>query len=986
MNKDSQNPFDRYLELLPEFVVRYGEKSGWSPIQIGKTFLILMHEMGIITHFSLYKYPVVPQTQQLLHRDYACGIITNKPASSDDEPKSGVFTPVKLAKPVKLKHLEDEIDEIYSSFKRFGVRIRYLYGSERIKKKIQRIGKLNGYTKREIKHKEEMADYFHLVWIPGCKRLDYIHPKLENKDIQTRCKKLDFLPRLLKDLKNKLFEIEEPNNDYLAEKIKDMFKKSGKLKNIKMTESHDSLLKKGGIDFVMNFRYLEFLRLEDKDNGEHKPIILSKNGDNFIMAFGKNAKEGVPSSWAELYIFTVNGKNEEEIKILANELERFVVALIAEKFRVPQDWEEDIIKCSKSLKKSVFSVNDIITEDLGEYCGEVYAAMLSISDETVNFPMPEEEAKRYIKKLIALLNKAVSDPDVNNSLKKEDEELQNLMKNLHSKKGEHVINKLRFFEKELGKIYEDKKKELPEVIRPLYLGDILEKGINCEGFVSLMLYLFYHNRNVFHEIKHVKICCVTPDILYKYSINSDSPHLFLIFDFDGVPEILDPTGVLDKIKSSLGERTRLYTSIEKRGYFVEIGIPELNGEKCEFNKILDGEGVFIQESNFSSPCCLITSLKNKDKIRKIKDFIGFVVYIPNKHLEAGMPSSSIIGSTIRRLLVGLSRNPNVRKIVLLKNKEEDSDRIFHFVDEVESIIEMVKKTDEDVIREVFLRGWMSKYGIKRDTITKEISRIEVINADISKIADLEAKIIEETHSMSTILLPNKSNFLSLYPKYVDVKFFDNARFNKVRDLYEYAEWILLKHGKKKADWNNLERIFISTDFDLEFSATLTGYDDLDEFLKEKGIENLEKVYEDCVKKGIFGERLEMGNRREAFCTALGGAIENNKLGFTNSLFFVTERETKYNETQVGWFSIDAHMDKDEEGIAISFLHKLRSVDLHDGFPFNIYFCVRLSEEIIKIIEDSTKKKKIRLGKLKIKISYLHAYLDNFPKGGIKNGC
>ncbi|MCD5401430.1 hypothetical protein LR013_02390 [candidate division NPL-UPA2 bacterium] len=978
MNK-SPKPFDRYLELLPKFVVRYGEERRWSPIQINKTFLLLMvEELGIIPTFSLHRRRVVSVTQQILHRDYSNETILTDPTELE--------TPIRINKHSDLNVLEkyeDEIDTIYDSLKEGGIKPPYVLDSDKIKKKIQKIGESKTSKKERIKHIEKRADKIENL-ITNCKRLDYIHPKLENKDIQTRCEKLDSLPRLLKDLKNKLFETEEPNNDYLAEKIKDMFKKSGKLRNIKMTESHDSLLKKGSIDFVMNFRYLEFLRLEDKDNGEHKPIILSKNGDNFIIALGKNTKEDVPSSWAELYIFTVNGKNEEEVKVLANELEQFVVALIAEKFRVPQDWEEEIIKCSKNLKK-VFPVNDIITEDLGEYGGEVYAAMLSISDETVNFPMPEEEVGNYIKKLIALVNKAVSDPDINNSLRKE-EELQNLIKNLHSKKDEHIKNRLRFFEKEVGKIYEDKKKELPEIIRPLYLGDILEKGINCEGFASLMLYLFYHNRNVFHEIKQVKICCVTPDILSKYSINSHSPHIFLIFNSYGSQEFFDPTGVLDKIKSSLGERTRLYTSIESRGCFVEIGVPELTGEKCEFNRILKDEGLFIQESNFSSSYCLLTSLKNRDKIKKIENFVGFVVYIPNKHLDAGMPSTSIIGSTIRRLLVGLSRNPNVRKIVFLKNEEEDSKEIIRFSDEIVRIIEGIKKADEDVIREVFLRGRMSKYGIMWDTITKEISRIEVINADISKIGDLEAKIIEEAHSMSTILLPNKSNFLSLYPKYVDVKFFDNARFNKVRDLYEYAEWMLLEHGKKKADWNNLERIFISTDFDLEFSATLTGYDDLDEFLKEKGIENPEKVYEDCVKKGIFGERLdrlEMGNRREAFCTELKHAIENNKLGFTKSLFFVTEKETKYNETQVGWFSIDAHIDKDEEGFAISFLHKLRSVDLHDGFPFNIYFCVRLSEEIIKLIEDSIKKK-IRLGKLKIEISYLHTYLDNFPKGWIKN--
>jgi len=608
----------------------------------------------------------------------------------------------------------------------------------------------------------------------------------------------------------------------------------------------------------------------------------------------------------------------------------------------------------------------------------VYAAMLSISDTTVNFSMPEEEVKDYLKKLIAFANKAVTDPDISELLKKE--ELQNVIKKLRSKKDEHIITRLRFFEKERGKIYE--KKELNEVIRPLYLGDIFKEGMNCEGFVSLTLYLLYHNRDVFHEIKRVKICFVTPEILYMHSINLGSSHIFVTFDFEGVQEFFDPTGVLDTIKSSLQEKKDLYSSIVSSEFFVEIAIPELKGEKCEFNKISEGEGLFIYESSFSSSYCLITSLKNRDKIKKIANFVGFVVYIPNKHLEAGMPSSSIFGSTIRRLLVGLSRNPNVKRLAILKNKEEDSKRIFRFCDELESVIEGIKKTDEEVIRELFLRGRMSKYGITMDAIKKEILRIEVVNANIAEITDLEAEIIEEAHSMRTILLPNKSNFLNLYPKYVDVKFIDKPRFGEVKGLYEYAECILLKQGKEKKDMNNLRRIFVDTDFDLDFSAELIGYDDLDDFLKDNGIKYPNKVYAECVNKGVFGSRLK--DRFDNFCTVLGHAIENNKLGFTNSLFFVTEGESKkYNETQVGWFSIDAHVDKDEESFVISFLHKLRSVDLHDCFPFNIYFCIRLSDEIIKNMRNSTKKK-IRLGKLKIKISYLHTYLDNFPKGGVKD--
>lgn len=491
--------------------------------------------------------------------------------------------------------------------------------------------------------------------IEDCSKLDYIHPKLENKDVQTGFKSLDYFPKQLKELKGSVFKIEESNENYLAQKIKAMFKENGKLKNIKMTETYNSLLKNGKRIFVMNFRYLEFLR-KVGDNGESVPIIVSKNGDNFIAAFGKNFKGEVPVSWTELYFFNVNGKNEGEIKAIANELELFAVALIAEKFKTLEEWKEEIVKCSKNLKKYIFPTegdkSDITAEDLGEFGGEVYAAMLSISDRTVNFPMQEEEVKSYLKKLLANVNKAVTDPDINNDLLKK-EVMQSLIKNLQSKKDEHIIYRIEYLEKELNSKCQYKVRELTEITRPFYLGD-LKEGINCEAFVSLALYLLCHNLEIFHEIKSIEICFVPREILYEFSINSVNPHLFLLFEYNKSKWIFDPTGVLNNIKSDLSLKSKLIDTLEVRGYFVEFSIPELKGEKYVFDKIAKDDGLFLYESNLSSPYCIISSLKNRDKIDKSDKFVGFVVFIPDKHLDAGMPISSIMGSTIRRILVGLS--------------------------------------------------------------------------------------------------------------------------------------------------------------------------------------------------------------------------------------------------------------------------------------------------------------------------------------------
>ena len=102
------------------------------------------------------------------------------------------------------------------------------------------------------------------------------------------------------------------------------------------------------------------------------------------------------------------------------------------------------------------------------------------------------------------------------------------------------------------------------------------------------------------------------------------------------------------------------------------------------------------------------------------------------------------------------------------------------------------------------------------------------------------------------------------------------------------------------------------------------------------------------------------------------------MGLTNSLVLLTDKEGAYNATQIGWFSVDAYLNKEDENFVISFIHKLRSVDLQDGFPFNLYFCILLSKDIIDEVQKNTKNK-LKLGKLKIEISHLHAYLDNFSK-------
>ncbi len=156
----------------------------------------MMEELGIIPTFSIGKRPAVSVTQRLLHRHYSNGAIKPSPKNVDK--------PIWITNHSNLNDLDEyaeDIDMIYDTLLEFGINTPYLLNSDKITKKIQRIGESKISAKGRIKHIERMADKIVLNLIRGCERLDYLHPKLENKDIQTRYKTLDSLPKLLKELK-----------------------------------------------------------------------------------------------------------------------------------------------------------------------------------------------------------------------------------------------------------------------------------------------------------------------------------------------------------------------------------------------------------------------------------------------------------------------------------------------------------------------------------------------------------------------------------------------------------------------------------------------------------------------------------------------------------------------------------------------------------------------------------------------------------------
>jgi len=361
---------------------------------------------------------------------------------------------------------------------------------------------------------------------------------------------------------------------YVLQKIKDELrpKRTGdkfKFEKVKLTETYNSLLKKGRINYAINFKYLEFIR--DEIGNNLRPIVVSRNNDKFIVALGKDHKDKVPPSWAELYFFNVDDMDGETIEFIANNLEQFMVLLIAKKIEISEIWKDSIIngtKPNRIRKELLIEKHGRIMEDLGTYGGEVYVATLSIADNTVNFPMPVSRIENYIKRVIVKLNKAICDPKARLAIKN-DEKIQRLIDDIKNEKD--IIKKLKLLEDGLHRIYSNYTGVEPDMARPVYLLDAINNGkINCEMFASLALYLIASNKQTFSEIDCCKMCYGPLYLMQKFRIRH--PHMFLIFEYNGSKQIFDPTTVTHRYGD------KILSEVIDNGFYENYKIIKIVGE------------------------------------------------------------------------------------------------------------------------------------------------------------------------------------------------------------------------------------------------------------------------------------------------------------------------------------------------------------------------------------------------------------------------
>jgi len=354
-------------------------------------------------------------------------------------------------------------------------------------------------------------------------------------------------------------------------------------------------------------------------------------------------------------------------------------------------------------------------------------------------------------------------------------------------------------------------------------------------------------------------------------------------------------------------------------------------------------------------------------------------------LKAGLPAGSVVGSTLRRLLISLARYPKVNKIVFIKNF--DNNDVLNKDEEV--LLQSIEKLNEidEIIRK---RGRFHEYpGILDFIKIIESRKISVEAVKVEKLRSLKDRMLENTYK-DFELPPQTYKTLSYKPKlhkpliptldfYIKPNKSDlycTRTFSSIHEAYEHCIKLVKFFGTLDPDGSGLRRYEIK-DVD-RIRLAIEKYEDLEEFLRECGVDKeLKEVEQMFGITGKFGMNIsdEDIDQLEEYIKSIVDCVNSERLNFSRELIFTTKKDTVYGNVQIGWFRSKATLKKVNDEIIITFGHSLRSVDVHDGLPYNFYFCIKLSEYIIREVRERTGKK-VKLSTMFFSLGSLHAYWDN----------
>ncbi len=108
-------------------------------------------------------------------------------------------------------------------------------------------------------------------------------------------------------------------------------------------------------------------------------------------------------------------------------------------------------------------------------------------------------------------------------------------------------------------------------------------------------------------------------------------------------------------------------------------------------KVFEKSGFIRWGFSRSLPYGIVLPVSIKNKLEDEKEFrkiFSFIYWISDKHIIAGLPYDSIIGSTIRRLLIALTICKNVNKLIIIKDLKKDEEN-GEFVEDLSVFYEII---------------------------------------------------------------------------------------------------------------------------------------------------------------------------------------------------------------------------------------------------------------------------------------------------------
>lgn len=420
---------------------------------------------------------------------------------------------------------------------------------------------------------------------------------------------------------------------------------------------------------------------------------------------------------------------------------------------------------------------------------------------------------------------------------------------------------------------------------------------------------------------------------------------------------------------------------------------------------------FKIEESYASPVGLVVE-ERFDGIDDLIKLSAFTLFLERRHLDAGMPECCVEGKNIRRLAILLHRNRNVKHIVVLKNGNSK-----HLEFTIKNIRDLIAGdiTDEK-LEYLWTRGRFARYKFSKEefkyvfeNVTDNLEEITYSTDNISKKRDkLIGKMKKSILEMEGIIAPpgNVRSFFAS-PSSLDdyiVTETDSAQSispddilcaRDVSTLSMLCERILFKYGSEVKDYCDIWRhqieqeIVLKLDIcgvqnNLGWKEALENFIiEIENFLGKIGIKDSENAY----MTSEFYHRLFESEirkiRHRNFVERVSDDIINNRLGDSNALTLLIGEDDLLSKkkSKIGWSEIRCYMKPRRENIILSLSHDLRSIDLYDGFPVNMFFCLKYS---LKFTGDLMERlpyeirPKVKLDHLKFIILYLHAYLDDMP--------